>query len=368
MEGVKAVNFFIHEYQMDLLFESPYFILKDHNSGEVLHKIKSPIDKPTISQKDQFNLFSIGGGKAIKVELVDKINELQTEDYYVHDIILDTPTHGYYIGLYTIGEFKFQKNSLSMIKTFKYQYGGAGILGNDKVFYLSLRETKSSEGPHNYYLVKLDWKNNPPVILWKKKVQSAICSIVKLDEKILLGFKDGTIELWSIQDNREVMLKRIKIFPEEGYNRFYKGKENLYFFGGKGQIAKLSPNLESIWFKKLSKYTIRGIFDKEQSIIVIDTGGNYFQLDKLGNLNHKNEKSARIFTNLVFMRGFLFGGGVNGIHGFSFKNNHYYNYLINDPQFRKIILVKDGFLTGDDDGKIIFWNVGVLKILNYLLR
>ena len=118
----------------------------------------------------------------VSVDFVREHHVLDTGGEYILDICLDTPYHGFYFGLYEIGEFEIDEKSLNLrlIRSFPIKYVGSGVSvinENEKTLYFGLRisEGDNVTGPHRYYIVKLDWnsfENN-----WRLEVPAPVMAI-----------------------------------------------------------------------------------------------------------------------------------------------------------------------------------------------
>jgi hypothetical protein len=96
----------------------------------------------------------------------------------------------------------------------------------------------------------------------------------------------------------------------------------------------------------------------------VDEAGEYFLIDpKSGAVLSSDLWNKRIFSDLVIARDWMIGAGVDGFHGRSLKNHSVeFSSVLQDPLIRKVISHPNGFLTGDDTGKIRFWEFGQLRI------
>ncbi|MHA2139825.1 MAG: hypothetical protein ACW98G_18225, partial [Candidatus Hodarchaeales archaeon] len=95
-------------------------------------------------------------------------------------------------------------------------------------------------------------------------------------------------------------------------------------------------------------------------IHVVDEKGEYFLLNpKTGSILQSDLWGKRIFSDLIIGRDWLLAAGAGGVHGrWLHGTSATFFARMMDPLPRKIISHPQGFLTGDDVGKIRFWKYG----------
>lgn len=276
---------------------------------------------------------------------------------------MDSPSHGYYFGLYEVGEFSIDPNSkIKKLKSYKFSYGAVGHLVDGKMF-ISLRESETLNGSHHYFLVKLNWEENPPQIEWKKPIKNSIHSIMNVKNDLLLGMRDGTVEIWNSETEK---YERTINVLSDGSCIFEVSDDIIYVFGGKGEVAALTQDYNIIWKNHLSPTTIRGLIEYKRELHIIDNFGTYFLLNKeTGSVGHSIKNYHKTYSNILIdhQRNWLITAGVNGLGGFWFeKKSIQYNTPYEDPLFRIIRPIPSGYITGDDTGSLKLWKYGKLTV------
>ncbi len=301
----------------------------------------------------------------IYVELVIEKYKLTTDAGYIFDIQMDGPNHGYYIGTYEIGEFYYsEENNLVKKRAYPLEYCSRGCITNSKEFFLGIREITSLDTSGMHYLVKVDWsKKTESIFEWKKIIPSPIMAISIIDPFLYVGLRDGTLQIWDI--DKEDLIESIKLFNsttsiiEKGINKIIVGSSS-------GEIACISKNRKILWKFNISLNGIKGIYEDNNGIIIIDKKGIFFLMDpESGNivdkqfLNLKEFNDPSISSNLIFIRDWFIISGLASIWVFSKKDySRVFYRIFDDPLIRKLYPNPVGFYTGDDDGCIQFWKVG----------
>lgn len=98
---------------------------------------------------------SRGNNFDLQVLFVKEVNHLETNAEYISDFCMDTPDHGYYFGVYEIGEFSLKEHELKLNRSYDLKYCNTGIITPDGNIFLGIRESKTLQGPHDYFLYKL---------------------------------------------------------------------------------------------------------------------------------------------------------------------------------------------------------------------
>ena len=363
---------YIPEYSMEVLFSSDRIQCYDLISKEVVCS-KSYRERIANVIKVTFNSFRIYNKSnklidSISIDLVSERSRVSTGAQYIRDLFMDTPNHGYYFGTYEIGEFSLLEGEELVIKrSYPLEYCSKGCVTPKNTFYFGLRESETINGPHSYYLVKLDWNNKEePLILWKKSIPSSIMGIFRIEDRLYLGLKTGTIQIWDIE--KDEILKSINLFNSP-ISAIELGFDSIIVTSWKGETASISPEGDIQWRIKLTQEKIETIFGDINKIMIVDIKGNYFQLNsKTGNIIEKgiwnliSVKGATIASNLILFRDWFVLSGYGGVWAFWNEDyNKIFHYYLEDPLIRKLYPHPLGFYTGDDTGYIRFWKIGGIR-------
>lgn len=291
-----------------------------------------------------------------------------TNAQYIFDLCMDSPNHGYYFGTYEIGEYSLiKKGKLKIVQSYPVSYCTRGCAGLLKELYFGLREkTKLSESP-SFFLVKLDWnKKVEPIIVWKEPITSAILAISLIKNRLFVGLKTGTLQIWDIL--KEECLNKISLF-NSAVAAIHSGVNNIIITSLTGEICSLSENGNILWKADISKEKINGILEDKGIIKSLDVKGNFFYVNPLSgeiikkfiwDLGKKWEGST--LSNLIVVRGWFIATGGAGIWARRSKNlNKSFRYYMEDPLIRTLASHPKGFYSGDDDGFIRFWKIGKIR-------
>ena len=363
---------YIPEYSMEILFSSNRIQCFDLKSKKVVCS-RSYRERIANVIKVTFNNFLIYNKRnklidGIYIDLASERSRVATGAQYIRDLFMDTPTHGYYFGTYEIGEFSLLKGEELVIKrSYPLKYCSKGCVTPENTFYFGLRESETINGPHSFYLVKLDWNNKEePLILWKKSIPSSIMGISRIEDRLYLGLKTGTIQIWDIE--KDEILKSINVFNNP-ISAIELGFDSIIATSWKGETASISPDGDIQWRIELTQEKIETIFGDINEIMIADIKGNYFQLNsKTGNIIEKgiwdltSVRGATIASNLIIFRDWFVLTGYGGV--WAFWNEDYskiFHYYMEDPLIRKLYPHPLGFYTGDDTGYIRFWKIGGIR-------
>lgn len=362
----------IPEYSVEVRFYDKIIQCYDLISKEI---VTSKTFKERIKdiQKTSFNRFlvidDIGKKFTVYINLVKERSRAATNAQYILDLHMDTPNHGYYFGLYEIGEF-FLIEDIKLIinRSYPLKYCTRGCVTPSKQFYLGLRESKTINGPHFHFLMKLDWnRKQEPLIIWKKPVPSSIIAICLMEDRLFLGLKTGNLQIWDIK--KEECEEDINLF-ESAISVIEVGNNKIIIASWTGETTALSKSRRILWKTKLSKEKIVGIYEDNNGIKILDSGGNFFHLNSAtGAVVNKlvwDFNSQGGASNLIVFRDWFVATGGTGIWAHWSKDYSIsYHYDMNDPLIRKLYPHPLGFFTGDDDGYIRFWKIGELGVVEY---
>lgn len=360
-------NILIPEFMLELQFKDRKIICIDKITKKVLdsEELSTPIQ---YVRKITYNTFLLkerkGETHILKLNFLTEVCKLQTNAEYILDVFLTSPNHGYYFGTYEIGEFSLNNdNKMVLIRSYSLKYCIGGLVSTNENLFLSLRESETLDGPHSYFLVKLNWFNKlDPLILWKKSVTSAILELLLVEDNLYLGLKDGTIQVWNTHNDE--YLKTFSLFTAP-IDVLIKGKDNIYAASREGELAAISKDGSILWKTKSSEYSIHGLVEDERGINFIDEKGVYFLLDiESGTIKQKEEYKVNpsIHSNLTELRGWLVFSDGTGLLAIHRKYKKIFHLTINDLYPRQLHSLPIGVVTGDDGGFIRWWMIGQLQL------
>jgi hypothetical protein len=351
----------IPEYQMELRWTTSKLFLFDQLQQKVLYQDNLKGITSIVPLADYFNQFTINFGQrnhqTLYLDLAQQMGVLTTEAGYILDFYMKSSNHGFYFGLYEMGEFHLtEEGHVRSIKTHKLKFITRGVVTKENLVYLALRESKSDYGPHKYFLALMDWKTNPPQLLWREERPSSITSIVPSKIHFILGFHNGSYELWDPIDKTTATSS--PLFQK--YTSFTPGIEHLLACSYAGEVGLLDYQGKPHWTSTVSTSPIHALTEDPVGIHVVDEKGEYFLLNpKTGSILQSDFWGVRIFSDLIIGRDWLLAAGERGVHGRWLHDSSatFFSRMM-DPLVRKIVLHPQGFLTGDDTGKIRFWKYG----------
>ncbi|MHA1168661.1 MAG: hypothetical protein ACTSRU_12615 [Candidatus Hodarchaeales archaeon] len=364
---MKPVVFDIPQLSVEVTFTARHVTVRDKLTDIELDSKDIDIPFDNVIQED-YNIFTIensGTGKDIKVTImfVDQHSILDTGAMYILDLYLEDDSHGYFFGLYQIGEFRIGENdTVESVRDFDIQFVNSGWPVSDKkLFYLSIGEGEVI-GSRNYFLVEMDWNAAPPRINWKKPLQSAAVSMFLHQNLLFLGFTDGSMDIWDIE-RREIIMTR-QVFDRR-INRLEGSDRVIISSSESGEIAVLSFDGKILWKKQFSESGINGITLDKTGIHAIDRKGNYYTIKaESGDTLSVSKWKPVPASNLAITRDWLVCNGQNeyGMHALYLKDQSIdFQYIMEDPLIRRIRSHERGFVTGDDEGKIRMWRLGKIK-------
>jgi hypothetical protein len=362
----------IPEYSMEVRFSSKRIECFDLRSRRIVCS-RSFSERIANVIKVTYNSFLIYNERneiiaGVYIDLASERSRVATGAQYIRDLHMDTPTHGFYFGTYEIGEFSLNNGEELVIqRSYPLKYCSRGCLSTNNMFYFGLRESETISGPHLYYLVKLYWnKKEEPSIVWKKSLPASIMGISRIENRLFVGLKTGTIQIWDIE--KDEILKSINLFNNP-ISAVELGLDNIITTSWKGETASISLDGDIQWRIKLTIEKIETIFSDIDKIMIVDIKGNYFQLNsKTGNIRKKgmwnlgSVKGATIASNLLIFRDWYVLAGYGGV--WAFWNEDFrkiFHYYMEDPLIRKLYPHPLGFYTGDDTGYIRFWKIGGIR-------
>ncbi len=366
---MKTVRFQIPEYLIEVHFFEKRVEVYDLLTQRVFHVLKFEKQMKEFT-KVKFNKFkaiekATGDKYQITIDLVQRSTTVLTKAGYILDFFMSTPTHGYFFGLYQIGEFSLKENEKIILnKTINFEYGAVGWVLNDKIMYLSQRETSSLTESFNYYLVKIDWEFTP-TILWRKSLHTTLTALFIVNNTAFLGLKDGVLEIWDLKQEKVITSK---ILFSNGIAYIKQGLNIIYCLSHIGEIAGLSIEGDVIWQRRLGDRVFYGLVENEKGIHLINEIGQYFCLDPTtGGIKRSQSWQGSfmrgIASNLIEIRGWLIGAGSYGIYSINLKENKKTFFgEFNDPLIRKLQHHPNGLISGDDDGRISFWKLGGIRV------
>jgi hypothetical protein len=156
---------YIPEYAMEVQFSSNLIQCFDLKSKKVVCS-RSYRERISNITRVTFNSFRVYNKSnklidSIYIDLASERSRVATGAQYIRDLFMDTPTHGYYFGTYEIGEFSLLKGEELVInRSYPLKYCSKGCITPENTFYFGLRESETINGPHSFFLVKLDWNKS----------------------------------------------------------------------------------------------------------------------------------------------------------------------------------------------------------------
>lgn len=364
----------IPEYSLEVRFYDNLIECYDLISNEIVAS-KTFIKRIVDIHKSKENSFLLLNEKrkaigliAIEIDLMKEISRLATEAGYILEICMDTPTHGYYFGYYEIGEFSLSDNKLLIKRSFPLKYCTKGSVTHSRQVFLGFREDDTIKSLSYYYLMKLDWKERrEPRIVWKKPIPSAIMAIYLIDNKLILGLKNGIFQIWDVE--KDELIKSFNLF-ESTISVIEMEYDKIIAASWTGETAMMSKNGTVYWKTKLSEDKIIGIYEHNNNIMFIDTKGNLFQIDLTSGILLKKDKwnvisvkDPALASNIIDFRDWFIVSGYGGMWAFWSKDyNKIYHLYMEGPLIRILHQHPIGFFSGDDQGYIRFWKLGKVKI------
>lgn len=366
--------FEISEYSYEIHIEGKKIQYIDQTSQQIIYSksLRKPIKEVKKEQYDRYKLIHskvhqynliVGPNPKFKSEIITKSN-------YILDLHLKSPTHGYFFGLYQIGEFILTKrNKLVLRKAFPIKFCNKGWVTPSNEVYLSLRESETLNGPHSYFFVKLNWKKKPkPSLVWKKQVKNAIISINQISNILFLGMKDGSLQRWDIKNDK--WLKGIDLFKSP-ISVLEQNNDKIIAATRSGDIATLQEDGHITWRVKTGKEQINGVFEDNKGIHVVNYRGMYYQIDsttgkiitqKNWNIDSFPDKST--LSNMIVARNWIIISSGGNFAGY-WKDNNIETFRKNrgnQPLVQQLATHPKGFYSGDDYGRIIFWELPLISI------
>lgn len=360
----------IPEYSLEVCFYDNLIVCYDLISDEIVASkdFKKRIVYIHKSKGNTFHLlneeYKAIGKIEIEIELVKEIHRVATNAFYIFEIQMDRPDHGYYFGYYEIGEFSLENNKLVVIKSFPINFCTKGFVTPSKHVFVGFREEDPNNSFSSYFLAKLEWEELR--ILWKKQIPSAIKVICLIDNKLFLGLKNGILQIWDIE--KIDLIKNFNLF-KSSFTIIEIRADKIIVASQAGEVALVSKEGTVQWETKLSEDEIIGIYGYN-NIMVIDTTGNLYQINLTsGTLLKKNKwdvitvKEPALVSNIVDFHNWFIVTGYGGIWGFWSKDyGKIYHLYMDDPLIRVLHQHPIGFFSGDDEGYIRFWKLGEVKI------
>ncbi|MBN2156746.1 MAG: hypothetical protein JW776_11955 [Candidatus Lokiarchaeota archaeon] len=321
----KKKRFNIPEYDVDVEFARNVIEVLDCSSNKILNSKelgrKNSLKLENVERRtyNSFKARSDSGKKhLVNVDFLRQHDIFETGAGYILDICMKTPYHGFYFGLYEIGEFTINPKSFKIeIKEFyPMKFVRCGVIDirelktelqtksktTKKIIYLGLRESEgdSSKGPHSYYVIKLEWSSNRKEknIIWKKSVPAAVMSLVIYENLLFIGLKNGNVQIWDVKppkDGKDQVEEPILVFNQKVFKE-NKEMETLIKGGTKGTIFEKDfgtrskyvlgkPEITRIEFLPISHriVVLGGIREHRGDMIIFSTKGELLLNQHLGN-------------------------------------------------------------------------------------
>ena len=413
----KKKRFNIQEYDVDVEFAQNIVQVLDGSSDMLLNSEEmdqnEDVIKPEKVKRRSFKSFKAksesGKDYIINVDFAREHQKLSTGGEYILDICMNTPYHGFYFGLYEIGEFKinFGTLELEIERKFPCKYVNSGAIminKKEKSVYFGLRESESHspEGPHHYSLVKLDW--NSREILWKLPIPAAAMALHIRKNLLFIGLKNGEVQILDLKKSKVAdikenskdkktwkkkmkseLLKESIIFNQKVFEgepgadgevsriEYLEDSEKIAVLGGvwdkRGDIAIFSAKGKLLLNERSGSSLIRGIAQTSSGIFILNSKGVLYQIQREITTHIKEESVLKVDlktnceSNLVVVRDWLCASGPEKIEFFFSKDTRKQSKKhLDDTLARIIVGHKYGVITGDDLGKLRFWKIGDIKV------
>ncbi len=284
------------------------------------------------------------------------LSECQTGAEYILSIDLQENGLGFYFGLYEMGKFRILNNSnIEIISSHKIHFVDKGWALNQDTLIISFRDHMNRDANKNYSIIGLKWSDNfKPEKLWELKPTFSLNAFTQINEEIIaLGYLNGSLELYSIKKMEIIESK--KIF-DSGFAYMHLKDRKIYCSSMKGEIACLSLNGDIIWKNKIDDSQIHNIEIKRKKLHVVTSNKKYYIINpKTGKIfqmeDFKKEKYSSFSSNFIFHEDAILISGDACIYSIS-KVGIETRFRSDDPLIRTVHSVPNGYLTGDDDGKL----------------
>ncbi|MHA1974048.1 MAG: hypothetical protein ACTSW1_13705 [Candidatus Hodarchaeales archaeon] len=364
----------IPEYSMKLMWNDNKIQVYDYLDGKTRDEIElDGILNVTRENFDEYKVTLIYGKQyQLELDLITPTMSLHTGSEYILDVDIKSKDQIFYFGLYELGELKVRKDidkeknieNVKLVRT-KYlelQYVNCGVVTEENIVFVGLRESETIKGPHKYYLAKLDWNQVTPKIISKYPREQTIVSMGYSEGKLILGYKNGEYEVWD--PRREETITKGRLLAS--YFHLHKEKEFFIASSHSGEVAKLTKNFKVVWKTKISDSSIHAVTCDENWLHIIDEEGNYFRANMQGKIVDSNKfLGGRVHSNCVIAHEWIIAFATDGIRGFRLDSYDNVKCSITtvEPLYRIVISHPDGIISGDDTGRLRFWSFGKLKLI-----
>ncbi len=218
-------TFTIPEYDVDVEFARDIIQVLDCTTSRLLNK-QNMVDKEFLKLENvvrrSFQSFKAnsesGKNYLVNLDFVCEHAVLSTNGEYILDISMVHPYHGFYFGLYEIGEFKINDADFTfdVVNTCPYNYIGSGVTsvgklkqGEKRIIYFGQRETQgdSVKGPHRYYVVKMEWSSERGInhkVVWRKPMPAAVMALVIKNNLLFIGLKNGDVQILDLSKDSTI--------------------------------------------------------------------------------------------------------------------------------------------------------------------
>ncbi|MHA1672941.1 MAG: hypothetical protein ACTSYI_04885 [Promethearchaeota archaeon] len=356
----------VTETEITVIDESTQNLLAKHN-------LPSPAARAWLDKGQNIKFESKkfeGETYTIYIGLLYEASTLKTKGEYIMDFIRDTTSHGFYFGLYEIGEFCINhQQKLELLHSFEIQYISLGRLIPDSYdFLLSLRETDPETNAHTYFCVRLHWQSPTPSVVWKKTIPISLKGLIFQGNTAQLGFHSGKLEQWDIISGES--LGQRQLFTSELFHliQAQPHESGIVYAAGRSEevleLVAITKSGEIEWKFTFEGGYIEALKQDGQGIHIINEKGIYHCIDPQSGTSLHSHDFKCDSSDLALFRDWIVVSKYGGWTSVYRKDWHSsFSHFINDPLLRKLVAYPFGVISGDDEGIIRYWQVGQVEIV-----
>ena len=194
----------ISEIGVNLVVKGNILETYDQLSGCLLDRLKVTYEIDQVYKKEGIGHYELsfykGENMHLQVSLFGQKEVLNTEAEYILSLEMTSPSHGYYFGTYEVGEFKLTEEfKLENIKQFlpeKNTFLSKGVVTPEKKMFVTVRTKEEGGTKSLFFLGCIDWQKEPLKLIWKKPLPAHIMALLLLENELIIGLKDGSIQRW----------------------------------------------------------------------------------------------------------------------------------------------------------------------------
>jgi hypothetical protein len=303
----------------------------------------------------------------LSVEPFGLVSESRTKAEYILNIDMLSENHGYYFGLYEIGEFEIINSIVHLLRNFQLHYVDRGWITQENYLLLSLRQKlpdETEQAKYEYFISTFSWERNKKLKKhWEYKTSTSLRTLVQLEEELFIfGFIDGTFEIFST--NQQKPTKSAKLFTG-GFSFMCRRIDRIFCSSFKGEVACIALNGDIIWKNTVGESRILNI-ELIDSRLQLICGKIYFTLNTSNGEIITKQKFSFVLpeyfsSNFIRFKDWLIISGqahLAHVH----KTSEKFIISADDPTIRVLKPHSQGYISGDDEGKIKFWKYGKISL------